>query len=181
MTIKTQNGKVITKDGKVSCECCDVPFVLLASATSDGQNLLCETGPVIQTYFIEPPYTLIRNKQYKLRIIFSSGDEAQHVGSFYQANYTFVPDLTINWTTIFDGTFNNPWTISNNGKTIRFSLDDSKDCGGLNDKVQSGTAEAIIINSTSSITMGFDFTGMAELQDGGFENIAFFLGGYEEL
>jgi hypothetical protein len=22
MTIKTQNGKVITKDGKVSCECC---------------------------------------------------------------------------------------------------------------------------------------------------------------
>ena len=23
MTIKTQNGKVITKDGKVSCECCD--------------------------------------------------------------------------------------------------------------------------------------------------------------
>jgi hypothetical protein len=25
MTIKTQNGKVITKDGKVSCECCEEP------------------------------------------------------------------------------------------------------------------------------------------------------------
>jgi len=181
MTIKTQNGKVITKDGKVSCECCATPFGLLASATSDGQGLGCDMGPAIQTYFIEPPYRLARNKQYKLRIVFSSGDSLYHVGSFYQANYTFVPDLIINWATTFNGTFGDPWTISNGGKTIRFSLDDSGNCGGSNNNVQSGTAEAIVINPTSSVTMDFSFTGIAELQDSGFENISFFLDDVENI
>jgi hypothetical protein len=174
-TVKTQNEKVLTKNGKVSCTCCATPFGLLASATSDGQGSGCAMGPAVQEYFINPPYSLLRNKQYKLRITFSSGDGLYHVGSFYQANYTLNPDLTITWSTTFNGTFVNPWTISNGGKTIRFSLDDSENCGGSNPNTQSGTAEAIIINPTSSITMGFSFTGIAELQDSGFENIQFYL------
>ena len=37
MTIKTQNGKVLTKDGKVSCECCGVECCLYpAQALGDG-------------------------------------------------------------------------------------------------------------------------------------------------
>ena len=174
-TIALQEGKVITKDGKVSCSCCATPFGLLASATSQDLDLGCEMGTAIQTYFINPPYRLVRNKQYKLRINFSSGDGLFHVGSFYQANYTLSPDLTITWSTTFNGTFGNPWTISNGGKTIRFSLDDSQNCGGSNPNTQRGTAEAIIISPTSSITMGFSFTGIAELQDSGFENIQFYL------
>ena len=174
-TIALQEGKVITKEGKVSCTCCATPFGLLASATSDGQGLGCAMGPAVQEYFINPPYSLFRNKQYKLRIIFSSGDGLFHVGSFYQANYTLSPDLTITWSTIFSGTSGNPWSISNGGKTIRFSLEDSANCGGSNPNTQSGTAEAIIISPTSSITMGFSFTGIAELQDSGFENIQFYL------
>jgi hypothetical protein len=180
MTIKYNtdpagNIKIITKDGKVSCGCCATPFGLLASATSAGGGQECDMGPSVQTFFIEPPYRLARNKQYKLRIVFSSGDSSYHVGSFYEAKYTLVPDLTIDWTTTFSGTFGDPWTISNGGKTIRFTLDDSEDCGGSNNQVQEGTAEAIIFNSTSSITMGFSFTGIAELEDSGFENISFFL------
>jgi hypothetical protein len=174
-TIKLQNGKVILKSGKASCTCCETPFGLLASATSAGGGLGCDMGPAVQTYFINPPYRLIRSKQYKLRINFSSGDSLYHVGSYYQANYTLDPDMSITWTTTYGGTSGNPWTISNGGKTIRYSLEDSENCGGSNSNTQTGTAEAIIINTESSITMGFNFTGIAELEAVGFENIQFYL------
>jgi len=174
-TIKLQNGKVITKDGKVSCECCATPFGLLASATSQDLNQGCNMGPAIQTYFINPPYVLVKNKQYKLRINFSSGDGFYHVNSYYQANYTLNPVINITWTTTYGGTSGNPWSITNGGKTIRYSLEDSQNCGGSNPNTQIGTAEAIIINTESKITMGFSFTGIAELQDSGFENIQFYL------
>ena len=35
MTIKTQDGKVITKDGKVSCTCCEEPSCCMYFATTD--------------------------------------------------------------------------------------------------------------------------------------------------
>lgn len=174
-TIALQDGKVILKDGKVSCSCCVTPFGLLASATSAGGGLGCAMGAAVQTFFINPPYTLVKNKQYKLRIEFNSGDSLYHVGSYYQADYTLSPDASITWTTTYGGTSGDPWSISNNGKTIRYSLEDSANCGGPNEDPQSGTAEAIIINTTSNITMGFSFTGIAELQDSGFENIQFYL------
>lgn len=174
-TIKLQNGNVILKNGNVSCSCCVTPFGLLASATSAGGGLGCDMGPAIQTYFINPPYSLIQNKQYKLRINFNSGDALYHVGSYYEANYTFSPDFSVTWTTTYGGTSGDPWAISNNGKTIRYSLEDSANCGGSNSNIQTGTAEAIIINTTSPITMGFSFTGIAELQSTGFENIQFYL------
>lgn len=168
-------GKVLTKQGKVSCECCATPFGLLASATSAGGNQGCAMGPAVQTYFINPPYTLIKNKQYRLKISFTSGDSLFHVSSFYEANYTFNPDMNVSWTTTHTGTFGNPWTISNGGKTIRYSLEDSVNCKGSNSSTQTGIATAIIINPTSKIIMGFSFTGIAELQDSGFENIQFYL------
>ena len=174
-TIALQGGKVILKGGNASCTCCVTPFGLLASATSAGGNQECAMGPAVQTYFINPPYTLVKNKQYKLRINFNSGDSLFHVGSYYEANYTLSPDMNITWTTTYGGTSGNPWTISNGGKTIRYSLEDSENCGGSNNNTQTGTAEAIIINTTSNITMGFSFTGIAELQNSGFENIQFYL------
>jgi hypothetical protein len=174
-TIKLQNGKVIMKGGKVSCTCCATPFGLLASATSAGGGLECAMGQAVQKYFINPPYNLIKNKQYKLRINFSSGDSLYHVNSYYQADYTLNLDMNITWTTTYGGTSANPWSITNGGKTIRYSLEDSENCGGSNSKTQTGTAEAIIINTTNNITIGFSFTGIAELQDSGFENIQFYL------
>jgi hypothetical protein len=38
MTIKTQGGKVITKDGKVSCECCDIQMEIIYSWAGTGQD-----------------------------------------------------------------------------------------------------------------------------------------------
>ena len=174
-TVKLQNYKVILKDGKVSCTCCVTPFGLLASATSAGGGQGCAMGSAVQTYFINPPYSLVKNKQYKLRINFDSGDGLYHVGSYYQADYTLNPDMSISWTTTYAGTSGDPWSITNGGKTIRYSLEDSKNCGGSNPNTQIGTAEAIIINTSSNITMGFSFTGIAELQDSGYENIQFYL------
>lgn len=174
-TIKTKNGNVVLKNGKASCECCATPFGLLASATSAGGNQQCAMGAAVQTFFINPPYSLVKNKQYKLKITFDSGDGLFHVNSYYQADYTLSPDMNITWTTTYGGTSGNPWTISNGGKTIRYSLEDSQNCGGSNPNRQTGTAESIIINTTSNITMGFSFTGIAELEAIGFENIQFYL------
>jgi hypothetical protein len=51
MTIKTQNGKVVTKDGKVSCECCDEPgecCMYPAQALGDGDYSYDDLPDVIE-------------------------------------------------------------------------------------------------------------------------------------
>lgn len=168
--------KIKTNDGlrAVSCGCCATPFGLLASATSAGGGLGCAMGPAVQTYYIPPPYRLRAGKTYKLKIQFSSGDSLYHVGSFYEANYSSSTSFELNWETSYSGTSGAPWTISNSGKTIRFTLEDSENCGGSNGNIQSGTAEATFTPS-ESITMDFSFDGVAELEAVGFENIQFYL------
>ena len=171
---RTSSGAIkIKTDGglrAVSCGCCETPFGLLASATSAGGKQGCKMGPAVQTYYIPPPYRLRAGKTYKLRIDFSSGDPLYHVGSFYEANYSSNSPLEINWQTTQDGTSGNPWTVSNSGKTIRFTLEDSENCGGSNNNTQSGTAEAVLTPS-QNLSLDFSFSGIAELQDSGFENI----------
>ena len=158
----------------VPCSCCGTPFGLLAFATSAGGGLGCAMGQAEQTYFIPPPYRLLSGKTYKLRIQFSSGDASFHVGSFYEANYRSSTSFQLNWQTRHAGTSGNPWTITNSGKTIRFTLEDSANCGGPNGNLQSGDAEAFL-TPTESLWLDFDFSGIAELQDAGFENISFYL------
>jgi hypothetical protein len=166
--------RIITIDGKVSCECCPTPFGLLATATSAGGRQGCEMGPAVQNFIIQPPYRLRAGIAYKLRIVFSSGDGLYHVGSYYQANFTSSSTLELNWQTTHGGTSGNPWSISNSGKTIRFTLEDSENCGGSNENTQSGTAEASF-TPTANLSLGFSFDGIAELQDSGYENIEFYL------
>jgi hypothetical protein len=131
-------------------------------------------GPAVQTYFIPPPYQLRAGRAYKLRIQFSSGDGLYHTGSYYQANYSSSSTFELNWQTIYEDTSGNPWSISNSGKTIRFTLDDSENCGGENGNVQSGSAQAIFTPS-ENISLDFSFEGIAELESVGFENISFYL------
>ena len=50
MTIKTKKGVVITRGGKVSCECCDVGFILVCDPTAEGHvtwpgGSECHTSP----------------------------------------------------------------------------------------------------------------------------------------
>lgn len=158
----------------VSCGCCATPFGLLASATSAGGNEECQMGLAVQTYYIPPPYRLLAGKTYTLRIDFSSGDALYHVGSFYQASFSTTPPISLDWQTTYDGTTGDPWSISNAGNSVRFSLEDSENCGGSNSNTQSGTATAVI-QPASTIVLGFSFSGIAELQDSGFENIYFYL------
>jgi hypothetical protein len=149
----------------------------LASATSAGGGLGCAMGPVIKEYYVQPPYKLLKNISYKLKIEFNSGDGLYHVNSYYQAN--FSPDIStsISWTTTHNGTLGDPWVITNNGNNIRFNLDNSENCGGSNPNTQSGTAECTVLNTTSDIMLGFNFEGIAELQETGYENISFYLSG----
>jgi hypothetical protein len=154
---------------------CFTQYGKLASATSQGGGRGCIMGPAVQTYYIYPPYALRKGQEYMLSIYFSSGDRLFHKDAYYQADFSFNQPFNLSWFTFQTGTSGNPWSISNGGKTIRYSLEDSKNCGGENDQVQTGTASAIIISQTGSITMDFSFSGVAELEASGYENIEFYL------
>jgi hypothetical protein len=169
LTVMTANG--MTKAAE--CAFCG-NFGLLATATSAGGNQGCEMGEALQTYLIPPPYVLLAGKTYTLVIDFSSGDSLYHVGSYYEANYSSSKSFELNWQTSYEGTGGNPWTITNSGKTIRYTLEDSRNCGGSNDNIQTGIAVATI-TPTELICLDFSFSGIAELQDTGFENIYFYL------
>jgi hypothetical protein len=64
--------------------------VLLATATSPGGNLGCQMGPAIQTYNVNPPYTLIANTVYKFRIDFTTFDELFHLSAYYETQLSFT-------------------------------------------------------------------------------------------
>jgi hypothetical protein len=134
-------------------------------------------GPVIKEYIIPPPYLLNKNTNYQFRVEFDSGDGLYHVGSFYQIDLSFSPDeIDINWSTSYGGILGgDPWSITNNGRSIRYSLENSENCGGSNPNIQTGTAIATIQIGDVNSTMGLDFEGIAELHYTGFENISFYL------
>lgn len=62
------------------------------------------------------------------------------------------------------------WSINNAGYGLRISWEDSQNCGFLNDKIQSGTATVGITASVAQ-NIGILWSGIAELQDTGFENM----------
>jgi hypothetical protein len=80
----------------------------------------------------------------------------------------------VTWSTTVGG--GGEWIITNDGKTIRFAIEDSLNCGGSNPNIQSGTAAAEIITSeTYALTL--EIVGIAELQDGTFEKMTVSLNG----
>lgn len=66
------------------------------------------------------------------------------------------------------------WTVSNEGNTICFSIQDSANCGGPNGNTQSGTAEATITIS-QEYTFVHNIIGNGELQDTQYEKLSIFL------
>lgn len=62
------------------------------------------------------------------------------------------------------------WRISNEGRKIRFEIEDSYNCGGINDQVQSGTATATI---TTTETYEFIpvIEGIGELMNKNYERM----------
>ena len=101
MTIKTQNGKVITKDGKVSCECCGPAYMSLWGMTAVAY----------------PNYILYAIKQSGEIIDFFSSGWGKYAlngyAEFPTGNIKFIPQDKINDQSYIDSV---PFTlIKSNG------------------------------------------------------------------
>jgi len=54
------------------------------------------------------------------------------------------------------------WAITNQGRTIRFNIQDSMNCGGCNPNIQSGTATATLSVGTTPYFFYYNLTGLGE-------------------
>ena len=88
--------------------------------------------------------------------------------------------FNLSWNTSQSGLVAGPggWAISNQGRTIRFDVQNSSNCGGSNSGTQSGTATATI-STSERVFLGVDLTGQGELQDSGFERMTLSLNGQQ--
>lgn len=85
--------------------------------------------------------------------------------------------FSISWDTNAGGLIGSGgWTVFNDGLRIRFEIEDSGNCGGSNENIQSGTATATI-QVSETYELRADIDGVSELQDTGFENMAVQLDG----
>ena len=66
--------------------------------------------------------------------------------------------------------------ISDLGRTIRFDVEQSTNCGGANSAVQTGEAVATLVVPPGA-QLAYTLQGVGELQDSGFENLRFFIDG----
>jgi hypothetical protein len=91
----------------------------------------------------------------------------------------FIP-LSLSWSTsqsnIISG-IPGGWVIENDGRSIRFVIQNSADCGGPNGSVQSGTAVATIVTGSQGYRFNPSLSGLGEAQDTGFENMMLNLNG----
>jgi len=87
-------------------------------------------------------------------------------------------EYNIFWSLQFSGTNNgNPWVLSNNDKTIRYNVEDSTNCGGSNNKTQTGIAICCITTGPCSVLLNVDYDGVGEKQDDNFEVLRITLNG----
>lgn len=88
-----------------------------------------------------------------------------------------TPVKLLDWTTSVDNPCDiNPWIITNNGRSLRYNITDSMNCGGTCDSIQSGEATAVIFVS-SKAKLNLDFFGIVEWQNSGYESLKFYLNG----
>lgn len=89
-----------------------------------------------------------------------------------------LPVFGLEW----DLTLKNPcsdssWQISQNNTQLRFNIEDSRNCGGNCEEIQSGTAVANITVGNKDVLMDVYFFGVGELQMSDYERIEFILDG----
>ena len=68
------------------------------------------------------------------------------------------------------------WVISDLGRTIRFDVEQSSNCGGANAAVQTGQAVANLV-VPPGVQLAYTLQGVGELQAINFENLDFFIDG----
>ena len=75
------------------------------------------------------------------------------------------------------GSFGGGWVVSNGGRTIRFNVENSANCGGPNGSQQFGTATATILGGTSGYRFVPSMVGFGEQQDTGFDQMTLYFNG----
>jgi hypothetical protein len=91
----------------------------------------------------------------------------------------FIP-LSVSWSTSQSNVISGipgGWVIENDGRSIRFVIQNSANCGGPNGSVQSGFAVASIVTGTQGYRFNPVLSGLGEAQDAGFENMTLNLNG----
>ena len=114
---------------------------------------------------------------YNLQVSYMLGSTSCSCDFTVESKPPVIVPMTIKWTTSQKGIKNKGgWKIKDDGRRIRFDVEDSKNCGGSNNNIQSGVAKA-------TITVGEDYTfiptieGIAELHMTGFEEMTVKLNG----
>jgi len=78
----------------------------------------------------------------------------------------------LSWATTYLGTLNgNPWSISNDNTRVKFTVERSADCGGVNNNQQLGSATATITVGATAISFDFTLSGIGEGRDAGFDRM----------
>jgi hypothetical protein len=67
------------------------------------------------------------------------------------------------------------WYVTNQGLLIRYIIQDSVNCGGCNDNIQTGTATATISTGSSSYYFYYNLSGVAEYQNATYELMDLYL------
>lgn len=93
--------------------------------------------------------------------------------------FWFVDLFEITWNFTQFGLIGDPplggWTQSNRGKRVRFDVQDSLNCGGLNNNRQYGEAIATINTSISNYEMSWAIEGLGEAEAPLYESLKFYL------
>lgn len=94
--------------------------------------------------------------------------------------FWFLGSETVSWTLTDYGLISGQpggWVLGSSGRRIRFNIQDSQNCGGINGNVQGGTATASINTKSYSYLFTPTLTGVGEAQDSGYENMELYLSG----
>jgi hypothetical protein len=93
-------------------------------------------------------------------------------------NSSTVP-LTVTWSLSQTNTGSNGggWVVSNGGRTIRFNVENSANCGGPNGAQQYGTATATILGGSAGYRFVPSMVGFGERQDTGYDQMSLYFNG----
>jgi hypothetical protein len=86
-------------------------------------------------------------------------------------NIRFVPRTSfISWQTV-QGGVSAPygWQVNNTGLEVRFNIEDSANCGGTNDEIQSGNATGSFVVPPGGNTLTLNLSGLVEHQGSEFD------------
>ena len=102
------------------------------------------------------------------------------MSDFYgKSKDTSTIPLSVSWSLsqTNTGSFGGGWSVTNDGRTIQFTVENSSNCGGPNGSQQFGTATATILGGTSGYRFVPSMVGFGERQDTGFDQMTLYFNG----